>query len=149
MGACPRRLNFSLWQGATDPPNAGFGGGFNLSATDRRIGNNRSVAYGATYCAANTAMFARPETTPRSLLLSFHHLPFDYRLEDGRTLAHSIRAAYDEGAARAAAYVGEWQRLASLVDAPRHAAVAERLAVGARDAATFRDTAREFFSRFF
>ena len=41
------------------------------------MGNNRSVAYGASYCAVPAAAFASPSTTPRRLLLTFHHLAFD------------------------------------------------------------------------
>ncbi len=53
------------------PPNAGHGGGFNLSRREQMIGNNRSMEYGQTYCCIyNKKMFADPSKTPARLLLS-------------------------------------------------------------------------------
>ena len=151
-------LNFSAWRGAGKPPNAGYGGGFNLSVVDRTIGNNRSLAYGATYCGENKAIFADPQRTPESLLLTFHHLPWDYLLpaehgpsadvKEQRLLLPSILAAYARGVDQTSDYVGTWAALEGLpgVDALRHAAVKERLLVGAADAGNFSASAIRFFT---
>ena len=63
-----------LWAGVGKPPNAGYGGGFNLSRNDRMIGNNRSLEYGQTYCGKeNKEIFGNIKQTPLRLLLTFHH----------------------------------------------------------------------------
>ena len=42
-------------------------------------------------------MFADPSKTPARLLLTFHHLPFDYEMTDGRSLIENVRLAYALG----------------------------------------------------
>ena len=157
-------LNLSAWQGAGKPPNAGYGGGFNISRAKQSIGNNRSRAYGATYCGVNADMFADPHSTPEQLLLTFHHLPFDFALRpvgDGaigrqqrepprqRRLLPSILESYSQGARQAARYVHEWVALEGLpgIDAERHSLVLARLRAGAADASNFSASAIGFFKQ--
>ena len=135
-------LNLSAWRGVGKPPNAGYGGGFNLSA--RGIGNDRGAAYGATYCPRVAERLARPATTPPRLLLTFHHLPFDRDVGGGVRLLAALRGAYKTAAAWASEAPRRWAGLEGLVDAPRHALVAERLAAAAADAARVRDAALAF-----
>ena len=62
------------------------------------IGNNRSMEYGQTYCSIyNKKMFADPSKTPARLSLTFHHLPFDHEMRDGRSLVDNVRLAYALG----------------------------------------------------
>ena len=87
-----------LWAGVGKPPNAGYGGGFNLSRNDRMIGNNRSLEYGQTYCGKeNKEIFGNIKQTPLRLLLTFHHVSYDYVLDDGRTLMDNIMLAFQLG----------------------------------------------------
>ncbi len=70
------------------------------------IGYDRSVAsgskYAGQYAADVAAAFERVETTPRSLLLFFHRLPYAHRMGDGRTLIQTLYDEYFDGARRAA-----------------------------------------------
>ena len=135
-----------LWAGVTKPPNAGYGGGFNFSRTDKAIGNNRSLAYGATYCGTNRAKFAVPKTTPLRLLLTFHHLPLDYTLLDsGRTLHDIILASYTAGLFYARNILKQWASMSHLINSERYIAVLEKLSIGTSDAANFTTTAVAFF----
>ena len=126
--------------------NAGYGGGFNFSRTDKAIGNNRSLAYGATYCGTNRANFAVPKTTPLRLMLTFHHLPLDYPLLDsGRTLHDIILASYTGGLFYARNILKQWASMSHLINSERYGAVLEKLSIGTSDAANFTTTAFAFF----
>ena len=175
-------LNLSLWQYALkqcdrDPAtgastnctgNAGYGGGFNASRD--QVGNNRSLAYGATYCGSNAAAFASPRTTPRRLL-TFHHLPWndtDWRGSSGSgsssdsggggvALLQAIEEAYRWGVAGAAGFVRTWTSLrrsrnsatrAFASTDPRYGQVLKRLATAADDARNFSDAALGFFAAY-
>ncbi len=92
--------------------------------------------------------WADPTTTPDSLLLWFHRLPWTYRMTSGRTLWESIVAAYTRGAEEAAALERTWAALAGRVDGERHAAVAAKLRQQAIDAAAWRDKCVGYFRQF-
>jgi alpha-glucuronidase len=92
--------------------------------------------------------WADPGTTPETLLLWFHRLPWTHRLTSGKTLWDEIVAHYTRGAEEAAAFVPAWQSLASRVDAERHAAVAAKFRQQAADAAAWRDTCLAYFRQF-
>ena len=89
-----------------------------------------------------------PKTTPESLLLFFHHLPWDYKLASGQTLWQGIVAHYQKGAEQAAQMEKDWTALKGSVDDDRHAAVAARLRQQVNDAAAWRDKCLTYFAQF-
>jgi alpha-glucuronidase len=120
-------------------------------ADDRGIGFDRTRAgSGAVdqYAAPIAAKWNDPKTTPENLLLWFHHLPWDYRLASGQTLWQGLVAHYHKGAGQAAQMEKDWAALKGAVDDERHAAVAAKLAIQARDAAAWRDKCLTYFAAF-
>jgi alpha-glucuronidase len=99
----------------------------------------------AQYAPDVARRFAAPATTPPEFLLWFHHLPWDYRMPDGRTLWADIVAHYDRGVAEVAAMQADWQRLRPFVDAQRFDDVAQRLAQQRREAEWWRDACIAYF----
>lgn len=93
-------------------------------------------------------MFDSLATCPEEYLLWFHRCPWDYKLASGRTLWAGLCEKYYQGAAGAAAMQATWQSLAGRIDPQRHKEVADRLAIQAADAATWRDQILEYFSTF-
>jgi pimeloyl-ACP methyl ester carboxylesterase len=89
-----------------------------------------------------------PKTTPEKWLLFFHHLPWDYKLASGQTLWQGLVAHYHQGAAQAAQMEKDWAALKGSVDDERHAAVAAKLTIQARDAAAWRDKCLAYFAQF-
>jgi len=141
-----------LWQGIGKPPNAGYGGGFNLSRADRKIGNNRSLEYGQTYCGKTKEMFGNVEKTPLRLLLTFHHVPYDYMLPDGRSLMDNIKLAFILGQENAENKIlNRWKKLekyftTTSIDRRRWENVYNILSVGiGRDTRNFTTTALNYF----
>lgn len=109
---------------------------------DRTASGSNAVAQ---YAPEVARRFADPATTPPQFLLWFHHLPWDYRMADGRTLWESLVAHYDHGVAEVDAMQAEWQRLRPYVDARRFDDVAQRLAQQRREAQWWRDACLAYF----
>jgi len=109
---------------------------------DRTAKGSNAVAQ---YAPEVARRFADPATTPPEFLLWFHHLPWDYRMPDGRTLWTDLIAHYDHGVAEVAALQAEWQRLRPFVDASRFDDVAQRLAQQQREAQWWRDACIAYF----
>jgi alpha-glucuronidase len=97
------------------------------------------------YHAPLRDLFNDPATTPESLLLWFHHLPWDYTLRSGTTLWERLVAHYNNGAEQAASLERQWATLRGRVDPERFAAVAVRMRQQAEDAAAWRDKCLRYF----
>ena len=131
------------WRGLTCPPDNGFGGGFN--ATNVSIGNGRALTYGRTYGSPWADVLARPDRTPRNLLLTFHHLEFFSPLPGiGRSLVQAIYDAQACGLAASRAFVQAWSAAKGHVDAAPFESVLGQLTAGAADAVVFVDAVRQF-----
>jgi alpha-glucuronidase len=89
-----------------------------------------------------------PKTTPETLLLWFHRLPWDYRLKSGRTLWDELVRHYTRGAEQARAMAAQWQSLRGRVDGERHDAVLGKLKQQADDAERWRDKCLKYFQQF-
>ena len=109
---------------------------------DRTAKGSNAVAQ---YAPEVARRFADPATTPPQFLLWFHHLPWDYRMPDGRTLWADLIAHYDHGVAEVDAMQAEWHRLRPFVDARRFDDVAQRLAQQRREAEWWRDACIAYF----
>ncbi|GAA0748405.1 alpha-glucuronidase [Sphingomonas sp. ABOLD] len=79
------------------------------------------------------------KTVPDSLLLWFHHVPWDYRLRSGETLWNSLIAHYDTGIATVEGMQRRWAGLEGKVDARRWAEVRDFLAIQRQEAQWWRD----------
>ncbi len=112
---------------------------------DRTPRGNNAVGQ---YRSPLREQWADPATTPESLLLWFHRLPWDYRLASGRTLWEGLVDHYRRGAAGARAMVSRWEGLRAHVDSDRHAAVLAKLRRQADDAAAWRDKCLNYFQQF-
>jgi alpha-glucuronidase len=102
----------------------------------------------AQYAAAPRDRFGRLETCPETLLLWFHHVPWDRRLESGRTLWDELCHKYDSGVESVRAMRAAWQSLEGLVDAGRHDHVGALLRIQEREAAWWRDACVLYFQTF-
>ncbi len=97
------------------------------------------------YAPEIAAMLADPRTTPESQLLWFHHLPWSYRMKDGRTLWDDLVAHYDRGVGAAREMRARWQALKPLIDEERWAKTEAFLARENADAALWRDASLAYW----
>ncbi|HJO63830.1 MAG TPA: alpha-glucuronidase family glycosyl hydrolase [Sphingomonas sanguinis] len=97
------------------------------------------------YAGPVAKAFAKPGTTPESMLLWFHHLPWDYRMKDSRTLWEDLVAHYDRGVAYVAGMQRQWDGLRDKIDAERWQKTATYLAIQEREARWWRDASLAYW----
>ena len=118
------------------------------------VGKDRSVATGSGYAGQYPPELAKlyedPATTPDDLLLFFHHVPYTYKLHNGKTVIQQIYDDHYNGAAFAGGYAVQWAKLKSRIEAgPGGAAIYEdvlaRLQYQAGHAIVWRDAVVQYF----
>src|SRR5439155_1425984 len=85
-------------------------------AHDRTASGSNAVAQ---YAPEAAARFGNLATVPDAYLLWFHHVPWDHRTRSGATVWRALVERYDRGVAAVDSTLGEWRRLAPLVDPER------------------------------
>jgi alpha-glucuronidase len=105
--------------------------GFDRTAT----GSNALEQYAPTVAA----QWADPATIDERLLLWFHHLPWDHRMQSGRTLWEKLVGHYDRGVSKSQDMVDAWVLLEPYVDPERFRDVGEFLEIQRREARWWRD----------
>jgi alpha-glucuronidase len=113
------------------------------------VGMDRTVATGTGYIGQYPPELAsRYETlaaSPDELLLFMHHVPYTYKLKSGKTVIQHIYDTHYEGAAEAAGFVPQWQRLAGAVPDRTYFEVLRRFEFQAGHAEVWRDAITEWF----
>jgi alpha-glucuronidase len=85
------------------------------------------------------------ESCPRQLLLWFHRLPWEHRMDSGRTLWEELVSEYRRGADEARDLLARWKGLEKQIDPQRHRAVLLKLERQVADAAAWRDKCVGYF----
>jgi alpha-glucuronidase len=115
------------------------------------IGMDRTVATGTGFIGQYppdvAKMYESLATTPDYLLLFFHHVPWTYKLQTGKTV---IQYAYDshyEGVDEVRRMVDEWKSLDGKIDAALYADELARLQYQLGHAIVWRDAIVQYFLR--
>jgi len=113
------------------------------------IGMDRTVATGTgyigQYSAAVQKMYEGLADCPDKLLLFFHHVPYNYALQSGKTVVQHVYDSHYEGAERAAEFVSQWKKLRGHVDDKRYNDILTRFQYQAEQAVVWRDTICNWF----
>ncbi len=88
------------------------------------------------------------DTCPEKFLLWFHHVPWDYRLQSGRTLWEELQFRYDAGVAFVEKMLDIWQGLQDGIDPQRHTHVGRRLKQQLKNARLWRKVCIDYFGHF-
>jgi alpha-glucuronidase len=99
----------------------------------------------AQYAPQVAAQWGSLKTVPDSLLLWFHHVPWDYRTRVGRTVWDDLVTHYDAGVDYVAAMQADWAGLKGGIDPRRWAEVRDFLAIQRREAGWWRDASIAYF----
>ncbi|PPK86233.1 alpha-glucuronidase [Neolewinella xylanilytica] len=99
----------------------------------------------AQYAPQVQAMFADPKTCPPKYLLWFHHLPWDWEMQNGEILWDELCRRYQEGVEGTEWLAARWQSLEGKVDPERHQQVTQYLEVQQREAKWWRDASIAYF----
>ena len=115
------------------------------------VGMDRTVATGTGFIGQYPPQVARMyeslKTCPDTLILFMHHLPYTYRLRNGKTVIQTIYDDHYLGAEQAAGLVQQWQTLDGLIDAPRYDKVLGLLEYQAGHAIVWRDAVDRWFKK--
>ena len=113
------------------------------------VGMDRSVAAGTgfagQYPSEVAKMYEKAASTPDDLLLFFHHLPYTYKLHDGKTVIQYIYDSHYQGAQEAADLGRDWSTLKGRVDPKLYDDVRARLEYQAGHAIVWRDAIVQYF----
>lgn len=113
------------------------------------VGFDRSVATGTGFAGQYQPEVAKiyesAATTPDNLLLFFHHVPYTYKLHDGKTVIQYLYDSHYRGAAQAVQFVSDWQSLNTRIDPALYADMLPRLQYQASHAIVWRDAVTQYF----
>ncbi|MGP8246144.1 MAG: alpha-glucuronidase family glycosyl hydrolase [Bryobacteraceae bacterium] len=115
------------------------------------VGMDRTVATGTgfigQYRPGVARVFESLATCPDDLLLFFHHVPYTYRLHDGRTVIQYLYDSHYAGAETVADYARRWKALRGKIDPRRFHAILAQLEYQAGQAVVWRDAVTNWFHR--
>jgi alpha-glucuronidase len=120
-------------------------------ASEDGIGFDRSSSgtnYVKQYCSPLREMFDKPETCPEKYLLWFHHVPWNYKMKDGKTLWDELCYLYDLGVKDVRSSETTWNNLQTYVDKERFEAIKAKLAIQEQDAIWWKDACLLYFQEF-
>ena len=99
------------------------------------------------YAPPIATQFNDVKQTPETLLLWFHHLPWDYRMRSGNTLWYELVAHYTQGVENVKRMRETWRHLDGHIDADRYRKAAAFLAIQEREAQWWRDACIAYFQQ--
>ena len=114
--------------------------GFNRTHT----GSDATSQYREPYCS----IYDNPSTCPENLLLWFHHLPWTYRMNSGRTLWEEMQYRYQRGVSEVEDFCRIWHDCKPYVDEQRWREVDERMQHQLENACEWRDVCLRYFRTF-
>ena len=109
-----------------------------------RTGSDAVSQYRAPY----NELYNNIETCPEEYLLWFHHVSWDYKMKNGKTLWQNLCAHYDRGVSEAERFAAVWQAMRPYVDEERFNHVSRLMDVQVDNAKEWRNTCLGYFSAF-
>ena len=88
------------------------------------------------------------KTCPEEYLLWFHHVSWDYKMKNGKTLWQNLQIHYNRGVEEVARYCDTWQRMRPYIDSARWQHVADLLDVQLENARKWRQVCLDYFGSF-
>jgi len=88
------------------------------------------------------------ETCPENLILWFHHVPWDRRMRNGRTLWEELSYRYQEGVDSVRQFQKIWDKAGALIDKNRFEEVQRKLKIQLKDAIEWKDACLLYFQTF-
>ncbi|MCQ4139338.1 alpha-glucuronidase [Chryseobacterium sp. EO14] len=93
-------------------------------------------------------IYGNIKTTPENLILWFHHVPWDYRMKDGKTLWDELCYKYDSGVQNVRNYQKIWDQIQPYIDSQRFSEIRDKLKIQAKDAVWWKDACLLYFQTY-
>lgn len=94
------------------------------------------------------SLYSSPETIPQEFLLWFHHLPWDYKLPNGKTLWDEMVLRYYQGAEEVEQMLASWKSLEPLIEPLQYKQVLMSLEIQVKEAYWWRNSCVLYFQSF-
>ena len=114
------------------------------------IGVDRShngTGYAGLYGEPNASLYDDPEKCPEELLLFFHHMPYEYRLQSGKTILQHIYDTHFDGVALVDEMVRRFEELKGKLPEKQYERMAQRFAHQKEHSREWRDQINTYFYR--
>lgn len=114
------------------------------------IGVDRShngTGYAGLYREPNASLYDDPEKCPEELLLFFHHMPYEYRLQSGKTILQHIYDTHFDGVALVDEMVRRFEELKGKLPEMQYERMAQRFAHQKEHSREWRDQINTYFYR--
>ena len=112
---------------------------------DRTQSGSNAVAQ---YFPPLNAQYADINTCPENLILWFHHVPWNHKMKNGRTMWDELCYKYDQGVQQAREFQKTWDRIESYIDKQRFEEVQSKLKIQTQDAVWWKDACLLYFQTF-
>lgn len=112
---------------------------------DRTQSGSNAVAQ---YFPPLNAQYADINTCPENLILWFHHVPWNHKMKNGRTMWDELCYQYDQGVQQAREFQKTWDRIESYIDKQRFEEVQSKLKIQTQDAVWWKDACLLYFQTF-
>lgn len=148
MGTLTNILGYHFGPGIESAERNGWGQWFRGDANGIGMDRtSRGTGYAQQYPPQLAARYEDPATTGDDLLLFFHHMPYNYKLHNGKTLVQSIYDTHYTSARAAAEYVPQWTALKGKIDTERYQRTLHLFEFQAGHAIIWRDAISNWFQR--
>ena len=117
-----------------------FGIGF-----DRTKNGSNAVAQ---YAPELAEKFGSLKTCPEEYLLWFHHVAWDYKLKNGRTLWDNLGIHYQKGVNQVSEMIETWKKIKPYIDENQYHETAMRLQIQLKEAIWWKDACMSYFQTF-
>ena len=114
------------------------------------IGVDRShhgTGYAGLYREPNASMYDSPESCPDELLLFFHHMPYDHKLQSGKTVIQHIYDTHFEGVELVDEMVKRFESLEGKIPDKAYRRMLDRFRHQKEHAREWRDQINTYFYR--
>ncbi|MAW93725.1 MULTISPECIES: alpha-glucuronidase family glycosyl hydrolase [unclassified Leeuwenhoekiella] len=102
----------------------------------------------AQYAPEIEKAYEKIETTPQKYLLWFHHVPWDYKLENGQTLWYNLARKYQDGVEEVEAMINTWKDMKPYVGDQVYEKTRMLLSIQLEEAQWWRDSCLLYFQQF-
>lgn len=112
---------------------------------DRTASGSNAVSQ---YFPPLNEIYGNIKTCPENLILWFHHVPWEYKMKDGRTMWEELCYKYDSGVHKVRDYQKIWDQMKPYIDNQRFTEVQSKLKIQSKDAVWWKDACLLYFQTF-
>ncbi|WP_029292543.1 alpha-glucuronidase [Chryseobacterium hispalense] len=112
---------------------------------DRTVTGSNAVSQ---YFPPLNEIYGNIKTCPENLILWFHHVPWDYKMKDGKTMWDELCYKYDSGVHHVRDYQKIWDQMEPYIDSQRFTEIQSKLKIQSKDAVWWKDACLLYFQTF-